>query len=509
MTQEKINCKRELIYDEPSSPLTETLKKAKLFADKEDSSIILKGPTGSGKESVALYIHNHSNRKGKPFIAINCGAIPHDLMESELFGHKRGAFTGAATEKVGLFEKAANGTLFLDEINNLTPDLQVKLLRALQEGKIRKVGGTDEIEAKPRIISATSEMTDGTGNLRQDLYYRLRGTEIAVPSLQERPMDIPLLAKHFMGKTIEKYNLQGDDAQKFDPAITDDGLAALVKHPWPGNIRELENKVAEATIIAHSQKSDITEAVLELGPGHATIVPYKDGFPVTQTFGFKLNRLREDKDWTQTELAHEASIKTERAITLNDVREWEANRSIPGQDVVNALAYMLIVASDHPEMMKARELKQFYAAAKEARSTARSETPGDTEATFGTLMSRYREEAGLTQEGLVHQLKKLRQPVRLTQEDIYHIESGNPNRVLQDKEALALINAFERNGVTLTDERKLELMSSAQQIFVKVAQGATDQEGGFAGRVRTGDRDGTFAVRAAGTGDGLTVTQRN
>ncbi|MCU0286261.1 MAG: sigma-54 dependent transcriptional regulator [Acidobacteria bacterium] len=207
-----------------------------------DSSVLISGESGTGKELIARAIHNKSGRNGGKFVSINCGALPENLLESELFGHTKGAFTDAYRDKQGLFEVAHNGTLFLDEISEMSPKMQVKLLRALQERRIRRVGGNEEMEVNARIISATNkDLSESmkTGEFRSDLFYRLNVISINLPPLRERKDDIPLLVKYFLKIFNEKFNRDIEGMEK-------EVLELFNNYPWPGNIRELENVVERA-----------------------------------------------------------------------------------------------------------------------------------------------------------------------------------------------------------------------------------------------------------------------
>ncbi len=202
------------------------------------------GKTGTGKELVARAIHNESNRRGSPFVPINCGALPEGLVESELFGHVKGSFSGAIRDKKGRFELADGGTIFLDEIAELPKPVQVKLLRFLQEGIIEKVGSEDLITVDTRIISATNKILKEEtqkGNFREDLYFRLNVIPVSLPPLKKRKTDIPLLAEHFLKQAMEKYNIK----QK---KISDQTISILLDYSWPGNVRELENIIQFAII---------------------------------------------------------------------------------------------------------------------------------------------------------------------------------------------------------------------------------------------------------------------
>src|SRR5213592_4359004 len=209
------------------------------------STVLVTGESGTGKELVARAIHDESPRRNGPFVSVNCGAIPETLMESELFGHAKGAFTGAVADTVGLFSAAAGGTLFLDEITEVPPSVQVKLLRAIQEREIRRVGDTRDMRVDVRLIAAsnrdlTKAIADGV--LREDLYYRLNVIPIHMPPLRERIEDIPLLVSHFLAR-ISK------DVGRTVRGIAPDALAVLESYHWPGNIRELENVIERGFVL--------------------------------------------------------------------------------------------------------------------------------------------------------------------------------------------------------------------------------------------------------------------
>lgn len=214
-----------------------------------EATILITGESGTGKERLARFIHDHSPRHGGPFVAINCGALPENLLESELFGHERGAFTGAATSREGLFQSARTGTLFLDEIGETSPAVQVRLLRALQERTIRPVGANREVPIDVRVIAATnrdlSAMVE-SGEFRKDLFFRLRVVPLQVPPLRERRDDILPLARYFIGQSC-KVNRCGPCA------LSAEVLDALHRYAWPGNVRELENAIERAVVLAEGQ----------------------------------------------------------------------------------------------------------------------------------------------------------------------------------------------------------------------------------------------------------------
>jgi two-component system response regulator PilR (NtrC family) len=213
------------------------------------TNVLIIGESGTGKELVARMIHDSGPLKGKPFIPVNCGAIPENLIESEMFGHKRGSFTGAVSDKPGLFEAANGGTLFLDEVGELPVALQVKLLRAIQERVFRRVGGNEDIRVEVRIIAATNrdlEAAVAKGTFREDLYYRLNVLLIRTPPLRERKGDVKILAENFWKRFSEK------SAKKIT-GIEPAAMAALEAYPWPGNVRELENVIERAITLENHE----------------------------------------------------------------------------------------------------------------------------------------------------------------------------------------------------------------------------------------------------------------
>lgn len=220
---------------------------------KFSTTVLISGESGTGKELVAKAIHNNSTRKSKPFVAINCGAIPENLMESELFGHKKGAFTDASRDKKGLFEEANNGTIFLDEIGELPLQLQVKLLRALQEQQIRRVGDEQTIDINVRVVAATLrdlEEDVHSGRFRDDLYYRLNVVSVHIPALRERKEDIPVLARYFIEKQCKRFGIE-------ERKIPDEVMQCLMNYGWRGNVRELENCIERAVVLSDGESLDI------------------------------------------------------------------------------------------------------------------------------------------------------------------------------------------------------------------------------------------------------------
>ncbi len=216
---------------------------------RSDAPVLISGESGTGKELVAKAVHEYSPRKQQEMITINCGAIPENLLESELFGHEKGSFTGAIAKRAGRFEQADGGTLFLDEIGDMPLSIQVKLLRVLQDGSFSRVGSNDMLKTDVRIVAATHKNLAAevsAGRFREDLFYRLNVVELRIPPLRERPEDIPLLAEYFLQKITRKNGMARI-------RISGEATAALSEHHWPGNVRELENTIARACALASSQ----------------------------------------------------------------------------------------------------------------------------------------------------------------------------------------------------------------------------------------------------------------
>jgi two-component system response regulator HupR/HoxA len=232
--------------DSPLDALCRQVAKAARY----DISILLMGESGTGKELLARAIHYSSARADKPFVVENCGALPDNLLESELFGHKRGAFTGAVEDRVGLFAQASGGSIFLDEIGETSAAFQIKLLRVLQEGELRPVGGTRVQRVDLRVIAATNRDLDSevkAGRFREDLYYRLATVPLRVPPLRERPMDIPLLAQTILAQSAREL---GRQVRGFEPGL----LGELCDYPWPGNVRELQNEIRRMLVLSDGHR---------------------------------------------------------------------------------------------------------------------------------------------------------------------------------------------------------------------------------------------------------------
>ena len=234
-----------------------------------NTTVLIEGETGTGKEVVALAIHSATQGRSGPFIAVNCAALPENLLESELFGHEKGAFTSAMTQRRGRFELADGGTIFLDEVGDIPAAMQAKLLRVLQERRFERVGGAESIEVDVRVIAATNRSLQRLvqdGKFREDLYYRLHVVKIDLPPLRERPEDIPLLAAHF----AQKYTRTGESAKQFSPQTMD----ALLKYTWPGNIRELENAIERACVTTTNGAIQLENLPSELTTPAAPKLPF-------------------------------------------------------------------------------------------------------------------------------------------------------------------------------------------------------------------------------------------
>ena len=229
-----------------------------------NSTILLNGETGTGKGMVARAIHQRSKRRNKPFISINCGAIPENLLESELFGHVRGAFTGATSSKQGKFELADSGSILLDEIGDMSSDLQVKVLKVLEEGEFEQVGGAKTIKVDVRIIAATHrDLSEEVqkGNFREDLYYRLYVIPLMLPSLRDRKSDIPFLISHFMEQSNQKNDRSIQE-------MTEEALGMMMGYAWPGNVRELKNMIERMVVLKGSGEISAQDLPSEIKSTH-------------------------------------------------------------------------------------------------------------------------------------------------------------------------------------------------------------------------------------------------
>jgi len=290
---------------------------------KTTSTVLITGETGTGKELIAQAIHQNSKRSGNHFVAINCGAIPSELMESELFGHEKGAFTGAHTKRIGKLEYANGGTVFLDEISTLPMYLQVKLLRVIQERSFEPVGSLIPVEIDVRFIAAANVdlfVEIKKGSFREDLYYRLNVVPIKLPPLRERKEDIPILVNHYIEKYLKKYDRR-------ITGITDKAMDILIKYPWPGNIRELQN-LSEMMVVLAKEDRKIDVNILP-----SKFLDYKepdiDDVKESHTFNeavisFEkkyITEILKKNNWNKTEAAKKMGIH--RNTLLNKLRELQ------------------------------------------------------------------------------------------------------------------------------------------------------------------------------------------
>ncbi len=282
---------------------------------RRDSTVLLTGESGTGKELLAKAIHQNSLRAEKPFITVNCGALPESLAESELFGHRKGSFTGAIADRIGKFESASEGTIFLDEVGELTLPLQVKLLRVIQEREIDKIGNAHPIKVNVRILAATNRNLKNLvedGQFREDLYYRLSVVTIDVPTLRERPEDIPLLAQHFVKQFSERYGIS-------NLSITEVALEKLNQYNWPGNVRELQNVIERVSVLATSNRIDVDELPPEIRSSSSRIANInlklpEEGIDLEQVEKEILLQALEKHSWNQSRAARYLNISRKTLI---------------------------------------------------------------------------------------------------------------------------------------------------------------------------------------------------
>ena len=282
---------------------------------RRDSTVLLTGESGTGKELLAKAIHQTSLRANKPFVTVNCGALPENLAESELFGHRKGSFTGAIADRAGKFESANEGTIFLDEVGELSLPLQVKLLRVIQEREIDKVGNAHSIKVNVRILAATNRILKNLvedGQFREDLYYRLSVVTIDVPPLRERQEDIPLLAQHFVKQFSERYAIPG-------LSITEEALEKLGQYNWPGNVRELQNVIERVSVLARSNKIGIDELPHEVRSSASRIASIslklpEEGIDLEQIEKEILLQALEKHSWNQSQAARYLNISRKTLI---------------------------------------------------------------------------------------------------------------------------------------------------------------------------------------------------
>ena len=279
-----------------------------------DATILVEGESGTGKELIARAIHYNGDRKAKPFVAIFCGSLPDDLLESELFGHRKGAFTGASTDKKGLFESADGGTIFLDEVGDLSPKLQTALLRVLQLGEIKRVGDTETRRVDVRVLAATNRSLPGLikeGEFREDLYYRLNTIQIELPPLRQRHGDLPLLAHHFLDQFAKgsRAHIRGFSREALD---------ALKRHRWPGNVRELENTIERAVVLAREEM--IAKEDLRLPESEPADTLFEPGLPLKEIERRVVERALDEYDGNVSATAR--ALDVSRRWLHYKMKEW-------------------------------------------------------------------------------------------------------------------------------------------------------------------------------------------
>jgi DNA-binding NtrC family response regulator len=281
-----------------------------------DLTVLVRGESGTGKELVAQALHARSPRRGRPFVAVNCAAISRELVESELFGHEKGAFTGADARRQGRFEVADGGTIFLDEIGDMPVETQAKVLRVLQERSFERVGGTRPIQVDVRVVAATHRNLEeevAHGRFREDLYYRLKVVEIELPPLRERPEDIPALAHRFLERVTERLSL---DKKRLSEAA----LARLARHGWPGNVRELQNAIEQAAVLASGPDIEAEDLNLPEGP----VAPLRSAVPTGESSFAEAKRhavVSFERDWLLAALRRHRGNISRTAEAIGMVRQ--------------------------------------------------------------------------------------------------------------------------------------------------------------------------------------------
>ena len=299
-----------------NSPALQSVLEQVELVGPTDSTVLILGETGTGKELIARAVHNVSSRWGRPFVKLNCAAIPADLLESELFGHEKGAFTGAITQQIGRFEAANGGTLFLDEIGDMSLNLQAKLLRVLQEQEFERVGSAYSRRVDVRVVAATNQdlaALVAEKQFRMDLYYRLNVFPIALPALRQRREDIPMLVTHF----VEKY---GARMSKQISSVSEDGMDTLVRHPWPGNIRELQNYIERAVILT-------TGDVLQIPPLSSRMLNKIEPVTLDEVERDHIVKALEESNWVVGGKAGAAArLGLARTTLISKIQKWGLSR---------------------------------------------------------------------------------------------------------------------------------------------------------------------------------------
>jgi two-component system nitrogen regulation response regulator GlnG len=306
-----------------SEPMREVFKLIGQFAS-TDTTVLITGESGTGKELVARAIWRHSDRHDGPFVAVNCAAIPEQLLESELFGHERGSFTGAVNQRPGKFEQCKGGVIFLDEIGDMTPATQTKILRVLQARKFERVGGNTSIDADVRVLAATNkplEQAVAAGQFREDLYYRLHGVRIRMPALRERKADIPLLVKYFLHKLTAEQSAQPKQ-------IASDVVRALEKYHWPGNVRELESVLRRAYVVSQGGVVLLKDLPPELTGGDTSASPVRSVQATTGEGGVSdiVALARQLFQWARRDPKLKVIPAVERELVIQALKEANGNQ---------------------------------------------------------------------------------------------------------------------------------------------------------------------------------------
>jgi DNA-binding NtrC family response regulator len=299
-----------------SSPQMQKVLEMVHSVAKTDATVLIRGESGTGKELIAQTIHANSNRRYFPIVPVNCGALPESLLESELFGHEKGAFTGAQYRRKGKIEMADGGTLFLDEIGTINPQTQVNLLRVIETKEFTRLGGSKSIRADFRVVCATNpnlEQMVKDGSFREDLYFRINVFTISLPPLRERPVDTPLLAQHF----LEEYALQMNrPCKEFDPAAMD----LLVRYPWPGNVRELANAIERALVVGVPPTIQAADLPLQLSEGSGPVA----GDSLADVERAQIKTILDRTSWNITRAAE--ILKIDRVTLYNKIKKYELRK---------------------------------------------------------------------------------------------------------------------------------------------------------------------------------------
>jgi DNA-binding NtrC family response regulator len=311
-----------------SHPAMQRLLQRALQAAQTRATVLIYGETGTGKELIASGIHEHSKRRSGPLVALNCAALAESLLESELFGHEKGAFTGAVARRRGKLELADKGTLFLDEVSEIPPTTQVKLLRFLQDREIERVGGNETLTVDVRIVAATNRdlsLLVEENRFREDLYYRLNVIRLDIPPLRARPSDIPLLAEHFRQQYATEHER---DVRDFTPAA----METLLSHPWPGNVRALQNAVEQAVVMCEGTTIDVGD--LPFGTPVQEVEPLKmmiPGVTMDEIERYAIVKTLEAVDWSTSRAA--AVLGISRRTVQYRLKEWGITRTVENGDV--------------------------------------------------------------------------------------------------------------------------------------------------------------------------------